>query len=398
MSRLLGSIFIIAGTSIGAGMLALPIPTGLLGVYPATAVLLAVWANLLFSSLLYLEMSFWMKDNESFVSLSKRVFGPVGQRLTWLILLYLLYSLVTAYLAGGSKIIVDLVAEPNKQVGLQPLALGVMVACLAGLYFSSFKKIDHLNKAIIFVLFSSFVFLVQKIAYLPAISNFEQCNLSYLPISLSIIFTSFGYHFIIPRLLRYLRYDLNQTKRALFFGSLIPFGFYLTWICVAIRIIPIPAELEAQTKLLYSSDIIDLLASAANGGDEYLAQLMIAFSLSAIVSSFLGVGTSLLDSLQDALKSYSKVNSRFLLVLLAFLPPVVLIEMDANIFLSSLKYAGTFGAVSLLNIYPALLVWKARSKWGASNSYSAPGGRKALILVLVLSFVFMITELYRLSS
>lgn len=56
-SKMLGSIAIVAGTAIGAGMLALPLATAALGIIPALVLLVVIWGVSAYTSLLMLEIN-----------------------------------------------------------------------------------------------------------------------------------------------------------------------------------------------------------------------------------------------------------------------------------------------------------------------------------------------------
>jgi tyrosine-specific transport protein len=75
-SRVFGSTMLIAGTSIGAAMLAMPILTGLFGFFGTIAILIAVWAFMHWTSLLILEATLRFKEGECFVTMARKVMGP----------------------------------------------------------------------------------------------------------------------------------------------------------------------------------------------------------------------------------------------------------------------------------------------------------------------------------
>lgn len=55
-SKILGSTLIIAGTTIGAGMLALPIASAGLGFSTSLIIMIAMWALMAYTALLMLEL------------------------------------------------------------------------------------------------------------------------------------------------------------------------------------------------------------------------------------------------------------------------------------------------------------------------------------------------------
>ena len=54
-----------------------------------------------------LEVNLWMGKDNNLTSMAKVTLGRVGQVFSWIIYLFLLYSLTTAYIAGGGSIVLD---------------------------------------------------------------------------------------------------------------------------------------------------------------------------------------------------------------------------------------------------------------------------------------------------
>src|SRR5206468_11353 len=84
------------------------------------------------------------------------------------------------------------------------------------------------------------------------------------------------------------------------------------------------------------------------------------FSFFAIVTSFLGVSLSLMDFLADGFGIKKTRTGRIALYLMTFVPPLLITLIDPRAFLSALEYAGAFGVVTLLGLFPALMVWSGR--------------------------------------
>src|SRR5258708_36317236 len=114
--KLLGSILLIVGTSIGAGMLALPIATAQLGFIGSLILLFGCWFVMTAGAFLILEVNLWMPQNSNLISMAKATIGPLGQFISWVIYLLLLYSLLCAYIAGGSDLFHNLLLAQHIEV------------------------------------------------------------------------------------------------------------------------------------------------------------------------------------------------------------------------------------------------------------------------------------------
>nr|NGX29103.1 Tyrosine-specific transport protein [Candidatus Anoxychlamydiales bacterium] len=62
-NKFLGSVLLISGTTIGAGMLGLPVMTGFAGFFPTLALLFFFWLYMLVTAFLYLEANLALKGN-----------------------------------------------------------------------------------------------------------------------------------------------------------------------------------------------------------------------------------------------------------------------------------------------------------------------------------------------
>lgn len=100
-SQLIGGILLVSGTTIGAGMLALPVSTGLAGFIPSIILLFVFWLYMTYTAFLMLEVNLWMGPHTNLISMAKNTLGTIGEGVSWLTYLFLLYSLTTAYVAGA---------------------------------------------------------------------------------------------------------------------------------------------------------------------------------------------------------------------------------------------------------------------------------------------------------
>ena len=70
-----GGALLVAGTSIGGGMLALPVLTSLGGFIPSLFIYLCCWLFMTCTGLLFLEVSLWMHAEANIVSMADRTLG-----------------------------------------------------------------------------------------------------------------------------------------------------------------------------------------------------------------------------------------------------------------------------------------------------------------------------------
>ncbi|HBY0129805.1 aromatic amino acid transport family protein, partial [Klebsiella pneumoniae] len=95
-NRTLGSILIVAGTTIGAGMLAMPLAAAGVGFTVTLGLLFTLWALMCYTALLLLEVYQHVPADMGLGSLAARYLGRYGQWVTGFCMLFLLYALTAA--------------------------------------------------------------------------------------------------------------------------------------------------------------------------------------------------------------------------------------------------------------------------------------------------------------
>jgi tyrosine-specific transport protein len=99
-----GGMLLIAGCCIGAGMLGLPILLGICGFFPSLFLLFVSWIFMTFTGLVLIEINGWFHSQVNIISMAKESLGFYGSILSWVLYLFLFYSLGVAYIVGGGKI------------------------------------------------------------------------------------------------------------------------------------------------------------------------------------------------------------------------------------------------------------------------------------------------------
>lgn len=390
--RLLGGILLVAGTTIGAGMLALPIVTGFAGFIPSIVLFVIYWVFMTFTALLMLEVNLWMGEHTNLITMAKKTLGRGGQAISWMIYLFLLYTLTTAYVAGGGHIIVDFarqVTEWNLPSWIGPLPL---LGIFGFFVYKGARSVDYVNRILMGGLVLTYVCMVFFLSshIQPILLKHQRWDA--LWIAVPIVSTSFGFHIIIPTLTDYLKRDVKQIRNVILIGGAIPLLIYVSWELLTLGIIPLQGEnglLMGYEKGLDGATLMSQLLDQSE-----LSLLARLFSLFAILTSFLGVSLSLRDFLSDGLKIQKSNKGRFVLYLLTFIPPLLLTLTDPRAFLNALEYAGAFGVVTLLGLIPILMVWRGRYHLKLPSTFKAPGGKIALILALLVSLGVIGMEIF----
>ncbi|HEU64885.1 MAG TPA: tyrosine transporter [Chlamydiae bacterium] len=385
-NKFLGSILLISGTTIGAGMLGLPVTTGFAGFFPTLFVLLFFWGYMLITAFLYLEANLSVKGNVNLITMAEHTLGFWGKAVAWVFYLLLLYSLTAAYMAGSAPLFTEAIkyfTGYTLPVWAGPLPLVVIFGIFV--YLGSASS-DYINRILMFGLIAAYLVLA---ILLPSHTDFDlikHVDSKALVFSFPILLTSYGFHIIIPTLTNYMRHDVKKMKLALVIGSLIPFIIYVVWEFLVLGTVKVTGDNSlAQMYIEGQGSTAPLINNLINVLKlPWVAKIANIFSFCAIITSFIGVTLSLTDFLSDGFKIKRNKKGRFLACILTFLPPLIFLYGYQRVFLTALQFAGVFVAV-LLCILPALMTWQVKE----AKFYQSFKGRILLVVVILIALAII---------
>lgn len=390
VSKTVGCALLVAGTQIGAGMLALPIATGIGGFWPSALLFLIAFAYMLASLFLLVEVNFWShKVTANIITLAKEHLGIVGQGIAWVSFLFLLYAVAAAYLSGGGALLATAL-DSGLNVGITPsFGTWIFLLFFGGIVFFGTHIVDSFNRVLISGLVASFLFLV-----LFTVPNVDPSNLGagkplYLLAAVPVVILSFTSHIIVPSLRTYLAGDHKDLIKALFWGSIIPLICYLIWEFLIVGSLPQSGPLSLEAIALHENPVSGL-TKALNAKLHVPAVAIVVgfFSFFALVTSFFGVSLGLFDFLADGLRVKKTPFGKCVLLTLAYTPPMVFALLYPEGFVFAVGYAGVFVAV-LYGILPPLMIWRGRYIEKRKSDFVTPGGKAVPLLVFLGAFVII---------
>lgn len=382
--KTIGGILLIAGTAVGAGMLALPITTGVGGFYNALGLFLCCFAYMLVTLFLLLEAVLYEESMEAnIISMSKKRLGSAGQIISWLSFLLLLYSVAAAYLSAGGSLVAKFIGSEISN-GYTQYGIYIFAAFFCMVVYFGAWLVDYINRFLMLALITTYISMVIFITPHVSAANLTGGEPKYLLGVVTVVILSFTSHIIVPSLRIYMKNNISQLKRTLLIGSLIPLIFYVVWELLIVGLLPV-SEGEFSLKAIASGPHpVAMLTKALDLHlhKPWIASVVGSFSFLALVTSFLAVMLSLVDFLSDGLQiSKTTVGSLFLL-LFAVVPPLIFAIYYPQGFVMALRYAGLCVAI-LYGILPALMVWQARYIENKKGEFVVPGGKITLVLVMV---------------
>lgn len=389
----LGGALLVAGTCIGAGMIGVPVSTAAAGLYPTLITFFIVWTLMTFSALAYLEISLCFPQDTNLITIVEKTMGRSAKIFAWIVYILFLYSLMAAYTAGGTTIVVKLL-NLNSHDFLTVSGLSFAFALpFAYMVYRGTLWVDHLNRVLMLGLISAFV-LMCVFAY--GAGNVENVvtdsNPQYLIFTLPLLITSFGYHLLIPSLNTYMQGDPFKCRLAIIIGSLIPLVAYALWQVLVMYLIPTWGNNSLVEIFSSGYNPADSMVHILNKNDNVLISKGIGFfSFFALTSSFLGVSLGIFDFFSDGLHISKDKRGRLILATITFLPPVIYALVSPQGFLKALKYAGLFASI-LLILFPVVLAWVGRYKHNFPNKYKLFGGKAILLITFIFGILVMLSE------
>ncbi|MDP1835551.1 MAG: aromatic amino acid transport family protein [Chlamydiales bacterium] len=391
-SKITGGVLLVAGTTIGAAVLALPVSTGMAGFIPAQVLMVLCWLFMTYTAFLVLEVNLWFEGNANMITMAKKTLGPVGRYLAWASYLFLLYSLMTAYIAVSGSLFMEfaeVVLGMHLPAWASPLPL---LGLFSYFVYCGTKSVDHFNRWLMLGMSVAYGVLMVVVAPHIEAELLAHMDWKYTLVGVSVVITSFGFHIIIPTLTSYLERDVVSLKRVLVIGSIIPLIVYSLWQLAALGVIPQDSLRQGYVDGTNGAALITQII-----GSPWVQIIARIFAFLAIMTSFLGVSLSLWDCLADGFKISNHGRGRAFLYVLTFVPPLFFALTSQRAFLSALEYAGAFGVVTLLAILPALMIWwgryKLRLNEQSKSTFQVPGGKIALVCVILVSCVMIVVEL-----
>lgn len=407
-----GAAALIIGSTIGAGILALPDITRPAGFVPSTCGLVGIWTFLVGQAFLLAEVNIRLMEQENESEerkkdtiltlrvMAERTLGPAGKGVTW-IYLGLSYCLLVAYLSKFADIFGFLSdgALSSSTVAASCVLLTVALFGIGGP--SAPDKLNQGLTSLLMVLFLSMLGLGMSNTDLTGLLNgpVSMENWQALGPAIPIIFLSLVYHDLIPLICSYLDGDRGRTRLALVVGSVVPLLMFISWEAVALSISGDSTET--------SGNLVSMLMQTS--GNPIIAYVVQSFSFVAVGTSFLGTTMGVSETIRAEMSSFSRritnkilssqefeemltaegdandAVGRGVALTLTLVPPLLFNSGDPSVFLSVLSFAGGYGMTFLYGVLPPLMAASLRKKKTNSNRCNVflPGGNAALGALLL---------------
>lgn len=359
ISKQFGSVMIIIGTEVGAGILALPIISAKLGFITGSIVMVLAWFIMTYTAILIADIAISLPNGTSFATMAKSILGRPGAVVAWITFLMLMYTISVAYISAAGSIFNHLLSFISERVWDI-----IFVIVFASIVVAGTRTVDILNSILLSIKLA--FLLVTCVALLSLV---ELPNLFYAPVDLSVLLiaipvmvTSYTSHIVVPLLTDYLSKDPKVIFRVIMIGSTIPLILYFLWLAAVLGVLPLTGEVSfMNTVFQHQSETTANIGNVLNAlhnkiHEGYIVASVDVFVNIAVMTSYLGVSLSLYHFNVDSynLTRFKPVIKTAFACLLTFLLPLIIVEINSNLFVSALGYVGLCVAV-LLIILPACM-------------------------------------------
>jgi tyrosine-specific transport protein len=378
LGHVIGGSLLVAGTTIGVGMLALPVATGEAGFIPSFFIYLLCWIFMLSTGLLLVEVNLSLPKATGFISMAEKILGPIGKQIFWAMYLFLFLTVMIAHVAGGGEIIAQI---PNWPFPYWSSAF-IYTLFFAPIVYMGAKSVDRLNLFLIsgvVLFYLGFVFVSMSSVKFELLKH---ANWTKSWLSIPVLFTAFTYQVIIPTLMTYLERDVKKIRKSIIYGSSIPLVIYLIWEFVILGIVPVNGPSGLIESVQMGHNAVTPLQNFVQS--DWINIFSGFFAFFALTTSFVPLALSFYDFLADGLKWKKKGSKRLILCGISFGIPLVIAVIYPGLFLKALGYAGGISCAFLFGLMPPLMAWLSRYHRNDPILNRQLGGGKPILIILML--------------
>lgn len=387
----LGGMLLIAGSCIGAGMLALPIISGISGFFPSLSMFFLGWFFMTITALLLVEVNGWFSKKVNLLTMAEHSLGKWGKGICWITYLFLFYALLVAYISGIGSLVSSFF-QTNFHFSLPIWAGSLIFVLLFGwIVYLGTRNVDLLNRGLMIGKIGFFILLILIGFQYIRPGLLLRTDPTYAPAALPLLVIAFGFHNMIPSLTAYLKGNLKKVRLTIIGGSLIVLVVYLIWQVLVLGIVPLQGANGLVASLAKDQEASQAIAAIVLSS--WIKTFSQGLAFFALLTSFLAQALSLVHFLADGLKISYKKQENANMCFLALLPPLILSLIYPQLFFKALNFAGGICAVILFGLLPVAMVWKGRYRMKTPGTYEVPGGKFTLVLIFAFALLILFLQL-----
>ena len=395
--QILNAAFLVAGTTIGGGFLALPSVVAPSGFYPSAVALIGVWGYFLAQSFVLVECINRTKydSNDSnppgVAGAAKSVFGKKGEIAIGILLVILIEATLVSQISRAGMLF------PNYRLGCVVSAVSI-----ATLVFGPKSGIIFASKANAAL---TSLFLLSTLSVFGCgvgIADWSKLGMSNnwasVPAALPSFLQLLVYGEIVPTVCQILKYNTRRIKMAIILGSFMTLCLQIGWSGLGLSLVS------------SASDAVEVLLASSGPVRLPLFSLAITAILTTILGSYLALLSTVNDFVQKSRKkdinhddgevsdsSMQKSQGdnspwhRMKVASIITVPASLIACSSPSVFLKAIDFAGSYPVLMLWGVAPPLmaLIQRSRDDKGTSN-FRRTAGPSVWLVVLALLAIGMI--------
>ncbi len=335
---------LIVGTSIGGGVLMLPVLVSKAGFALGLLASIVTWAMMFFAA--WIMVDEYLQEGLSNASLLS-IYGKNQYTRTIVEAIYgcLYVALLVAYSVGVLNVVSYLFPDEISKRFIVAFIWGILAILILG----GQKWLHPYNSLFTWTLLFLCVRMLFPCFTRLDISNLQYSNSHFLGKLFPLFLCSYGFHVILPTVCRTLDGCKKSIRLAIFYGSLITCVVYVLFLLGTLGFLSPPVLQETLVK--------NLPVTLPLG--ERLGQSMLFYgaliSLFAMITSYLGVG----EAFAQFLFENKRIRSVFYGRCVALLVPLVGVLQISSLLLKALNWAGIVCGI-LFGILPTIFWMQKR--------------------------------------
>lgn len=386
-----GATLLVTGTSVGGGILALPVATGDTGFFPSAFIMLISWVLMTITALYLVELTLAMPPGSHFITIAAKFLGPLGKALAWILYLFVGFASLVAYSAGGGILLAQGIKIFLKISLSQAEAIVLFVFLFGSVVYLGNVIIGKINAIFMVGLVLSYFMIIFLIQNHMSWDYLVRSNWKDSLIALPLLLTIFSFQSIVPSLVIYLKQDVKALKISIIVGTTSALLIYLIWQGAVLGTLGLEGEYSLAQARVLGIPITSILGNAVNS--KYLQTAADFFAFFALTTSFFGIALGLYDFLADGLKISRGKKGKLSLGLLIAVPTLFFALRLERVFLLALDASGGIGDSLLNGILPASMLWSCRYYKQVSSPFHAPGEKKIIVIIFLLALFVLAIEL-----
>lgn len=383
MKSNINGILIIIGSSIGAGVLGMPITCSLVGLIPSLIIMLIVALYMNETAKIITRLLIKTQSDDLSVAFKKNLSTP-NYTISLITYSFLFITIIAAYISKSStllKTIIDTTVYTNININICYIIIISMMILILNSKNTQFK---YANNILTIALISVFLIIIlQNTKSDINITTIEKININNIKYVYPILITSFGFHNILPYLKNEFKNNEKKLNQSINIGIVLTLVIYIIWISFIIIFKNNYYKLDDIEN--YNSDKIITELLIIKNNNNLTITIVNAFSFLAIITTIFGITISMNFFFK---KIFTAVPKKIIKILI-IIPPIIIIKLNTNIFFTALEISGGILTLTIFGLMPIIAIKTQKNE----NLFKLNFLYIITIIIIIISLILQIKKI-----